>query len=130
MKHWNARGDDLSVNACNEDGESWENVWVTGDHKDVDSANDAAYYPMGSIMVLPGCTAYLFYDRHYEGESHVLRGPEAVYNNHWGVSNGHMSNGPRSFKCRCIQEPINCQPDDGYDVVLVCDNLLGLADAK
>ena len=45
----------------------------------------------------------------------VLRGPEAVYNNHWGVS-GVAADGPESFKCRCIQEPINCQPDDGYDV--------------
>ena len=82
----------------------------------------------------------------------MLRGPEAVYNNHWGVGDSSIyAPGPVSLKCRCIQEPINCEPDDGYDVsrklrcrfyilqlkrilitqvVLVCDNLLGLAAAK
>ena len=46
----------------------------------------------------------------------MLTGPEAVYNNRWGVSGSGAANGPESFKCRCIQEPINCEPDDGYDV--------------
>merc|ERR1712038_667902 len=63
----------------------------------------------------------------YEGDSLVLPGPTAVYNNHWGVGGPP---GPSSFKCRCIQEPISCVPDDEYDVVLVCDNLLGQATTK
>ena len=32
------------------------------------SASGGKYVPMGSIMVLPGCTAYLFKDYNYEGE--------------------------------------------------------------
>ena len=32
------------------------------------SANVGKYVPMGSIMVLPGCTAYLFKDYNYKGE--------------------------------------------------------------
>ena len=37
------------------------------DHGDR-SASAGHYYPMGSIMVLPGCTAYLFKDYNYKGE--------------------------------------------------------------
>ena len=38
-----------------------------GDHTDED-AGVGYYVPMGSIMVLPGCTAYLFMEHNYEGE--------------------------------------------------------------
>ena len=38
-----------------------------GDHSDWE-ASEGHYTPMGSIMVLPGCTAYLFKDHNYEGE--------------------------------------------------------------
>ena len=47
----------------------------------------------------------------------VLRGPDTVYNNQWGIGGtSSFGPGPASFKCRCIQEPINCEPEDGYDV--------------
>ena len=36
--------------------------------------------------------------------------------------------GPRSTRCRCIQKTPDCQPDDGYDPVLVCDNTNGAVD--
>ena len=49
-----------------------------------------------------------------------------MYNNHWGnagCSGGYhppypcgTAPGPRSYKCRCTQEPISCEPEDGYDV--------------
>ena len=41
--------------------------WTWGDHTD-EEAGAGKYYAMGSIMVLPGCTAYLFKDYNYEGE--------------------------------------------------------------
>ena len=41
--------------------------WTWGDHTD-EEAGAGKYYAMGSIMVLPGCTAYLFKDYDYEGE--------------------------------------------------------------
>ena len=41
--------------------------WTWGDHTD-EEAGAGKYYAMGSIMVLPGCTAYLFKDHHYKGE--------------------------------------------------------------
>ena len=43
------------------------NDFTYGDHTDHD-AGDGNYSPMGSIMVLPGCTAYLFKEHNYEGE--------------------------------------------------------------
>ena len=43
------------------------NDFTYGDHTDHD-AGDGNYSPMGSIMVLPGCTAYLFKDYDYEGK--------------------------------------------------------------
>ena len=43
------------------------NDFTYGDHTDHD-AGDGNYSPMGSIMVLPGCTAYLFKDYDYKGK--------------------------------------------------------------
>ena len=37
--------------------------------------------------------------------------------------------GPTSWKCRCLQEPVDCSPEDGWEAVLVCDNTLGLTPA-
>ena len=41
--------------------------YTVGDHTDYDPG-EGSYSAMGSIMVLPGCTAYLFMDSNYEGE--------------------------------------------------------------
>ena len=51
--------------------------------------------------------------------SNVITGPEAVYDNGWGTSDWSNPPGPTSWKCRCIQEPVQCQPEDGYEVGLV-----------
>ena len=40
----------------------------------------------------------------------------------------HLGKGPSSIKCRCVQTLPDCEPEDGYDVVLVCDNTGGLVD--
>jgi len=135
MKTWMDLGDDLSVNACN--GKQYT-------FGELDYNSHSLYVPMGSIMVLPGCTAYLFRDSNYKGERlewdtgsadliadincrKVLTGPEAVYNNTWGrgFKDHSLATGPRSFKCRCTQQPISCTPTDSFDVVLTCDNSRG-----
>ena len=43
------------------------NDFTYGDHTDHD-AGDGNYSPMGLIMVLPGCTAYLFKGYDYKGK--------------------------------------------------------------
>ena len=90
MRKWYEWGDNLSVNACNGEYSTVQllvmfnmcrdeflhsvvtmryegDEFTYGDHSDND-APEGYYSPMGSIMVLPGCTAYLFKDYHYEGE--------------------------------------------------------------
>merc|ERR1719320_1528937 len=65
----------------------------------------------------------------FTGESHVITGPYSVYNNTWGhywFWNHSKPPGPNCWKCRCQQESIECDPEDGYDVVLICDNTMGL----
>ena len=44
-------------------------------------------------------------------------------NNPYFGSNGAIP-GPKSFKCRC-HYPINCVPEDGYEVILQYDNRKG-----
>lgn len=41
---------------------------------------------------------------------------------------GCYGRGPRSIKCRCDQEPIECVPEDGWETVIQCDNINGLTD--
>ena len=62
--------------------------------------------------------------------SQVITGPEAVYDNGWGTSDWSNPPGPTSWKCRCVQEPVLCQPQDSYEVVLVCDNTQGVVTTK
>ena len=64
--------------------------------------------------------------------SEEIEGPDFIYQNTWGHHDvdpdDGFGNGPGAFRCRCIQSPPNCQPEDGYDVVLECDNTGGLVD--
>ena len=50
--------------------------------------------------------------------SQVIQGPAEIFNNSWGVAD--IENGPwvGSSRCRCVQEPINCVPEDEYEVGL------------
>ena len=50
---------------------------LTPDHADIDAPGAWDYdeimtYSMGSIMVLPGCTAYLYHGPHYNGDRFTL----------------------------------------------------------
>ena len=60
----------------------------------------------------------------------VVYGPHFNYKNTWGVrpSKSYRGPGPGALRCRCEQTLPNCEPEDGYDVVLVCDNTGGVVD--
>ena len=153
---WRGWGHELSVNACNgQSVGSWTlyfsthflgETYIKADHVDED-AGWGNYFPWGSIMVKPGCTLYMFKGEEFSGSrwelragqgdddqplhcSNVITGPAAVYDNSWGTSDWTNPPGPTSWKCRCIQEPVQCQPEDRYEVVLVCDNTLGQVTTK
>ena len=119
-------------------------------HDDMDQNAGAGYhYPMGSIFVKPGCTLYMWNGDNYDGDGKVIQGPAEIFRNefgHHGV-NGEGPPGPRGWQCRCIQDPIQCEPEDGYEVdttiqttkhlyhwhyqvILQCDNLDGQTTTK
>merc|ERR1712029_88216 len=111
--YWNEEGDDWPVDACN---------GIKSYAREGDYNPTASYYPMGSIYVQPGCTMYLYEDSNFGGtREEYYEG--LVPNNQHFPSNGAVP-GPKSFKCRCYY-PIDCVPEDGYEVILQYDNKKG-----
>jgi len=72
-------------------------------------------------FIMPGCTMYLYEDDDFAGDREEIYGG-LVPNNQDFVSTGVP--GPKSYKCRCYY-PINCVPEDGYEVILQYDNKKG-----
>ena len=68
-------GHDLSVRGCN--GCSIANYVDIPHGIDLDAGN-GYHYPMGSIMVKPGCTLYVFHDHNYGGSCDIYDGPTIV----------------------------------------------------
>lgn len=79
------------------------------------------YFPMGSILVKPGCTMYLFKYPYFSGES-VKIGAGSVFDNKDFYQNPYYPAGPGSFACTCYQDPIDCTASDDWETVVVCDN--------
>ena len=76
--YWRGWGGEHSVSACNgNDITNHNSIHLlylnldrskeVSDHKDA-TQDDTHLYPMGSIMVKPGCTLYLYRDPNYSGE--------------------------------------------------------------
>jgi len=102
-----------------------------GDDLDAGCINNL-YYPTGSIIVKAGCVLYGWNQCGYTGTRREYPGP-GVYPNGcpdpyntdtcprelWdGVHGwGHVS-----IKCRCEQEAIVCEPEDGWERIMQCDN--------
>jgi len=127
-KFWDSKGGDYAVDSCNwdygyrtiPDGEEWIGQQVDGMQYS---------YSMGSIFVKPGCSLYMYRNYGYSGESHVISGPAEIYKNTY-YPNGNSVPGPRSYKCRCIQKKIDCEPEDSYEVVLWCDGRDAVVETK
>merc|ERR1719450_1206222 len=121
---WYEWGGSYAVDSCNGD------FINHADGHDF-SANDGYYFLMGSIFVKPGCTMYMYKGYGYSGESHVISGPAEVYRNtHWDFGSGNNAPGPRSYKCRCIQKKVDCEPEDSDEVILWCDGRNAVVDTK
>merc|ERR1719270_2164578 len=100
-----------------------------------DADLDPAYFSyFGGLIVKAGCTLYGYSDHGYTGDRIEYNGPatfpDACTGSHcppW--TNGEAWGFP-SFKCRCQQDPIICQPSDHYVTIMQCDNSNNDVEAK
>lgn len=113
-------GHALGVRGCNDCPLS--GAFDLGDKDDYD-AGPNRLFPMGSVMVKPGCTLYVFHENNYAGSYDRYDGP-AIYSKVESGSNPTTpgcAKGNPSLKCRCGMKPVSCTPDDKFEVVLRCD---------
>ena len=106
-------GGQFSVNSCN----GGRYTYFDGDEMDAGSGH---MYPFGSLLVMPGCTFYMFKGSYSDGIS--VTAPY-IYDSTWGHGSAQgFPNGPQSWICSCKQEPISCSPSDGWEVIflLIC----------
>ncbi len=119
---WQGPGDDDAIQACTECEEFGEAHLEDGYSY---SQPEGQYYPIGSLITMPGCTFYGFGDYNYAGD--VYPYDEGTYPNVGGNYEGDTDHcgttltGYPSYKCECIQKMIECDPSDDYVTVLVCD---------
>jgi len=130
---WSGLGHDSPLNSCIDcDGVSWPEAeeWLYPDGSDK-TTEPEMYFHVGSFLVKPGCTVTGFVEANYEGEFRDFYGTLLESNNQWG-HNFLDSTSPTcgrwgwgSQKCRCQQKMPDCVPVDGWDAVLVCNNVDG-----
>merc|ERR1711963_646427 len=81
-------------------------------------AGDGYHYPVGSVIVRPGCTFYQFHESHYNGNWKTFEGP------------GDCAKGERSIMCRCGMRHFSCVPEDRFEVVMLCDATQAQSDVE
>jgi len=95
------------------------------DNVDMDAAG--GFYIIGGLIVKAGCTLYGYSEPGFDGDLIQYDGPATFPNGCTGNSCPPVKNsinwGFSSFKCRCRQEPIICQPSDHYVTIMQCDNM-------
>jgi len=79
---------------------------------------------MGSVMVKPGCTFYVYHETNFGGGYEKYDGPTIVSrvdSGHNSADDASCARGWPSFQCRCGMTPVSCVPEDKFNVVLTCD---------
>ena len=67
-----------------------------------DDSSDVGIYPIGSLIVRPGCTFYQFWESHYNGVWTVYEGPGIWPKIEKGYEfPGGCARGTPSYMCRC-----------------------------
>jgi len=119
---WWDWGDEEPIRGCNGNQQNYM------DNTDYD-CDDGKLKPVGSLMVKAGCTFYGYKDYHYKGSLIKYTGPATFPNGCSGGScppdkaeDSSIANGFHSFQCRCLQDPIICQPTDEWVTIIQCDN--------
>lgn len=135
---YQGEGHDSPLNSCVDcDGVSWPEGESFMEPDGVDYTTEPeSYVHVGSFLVKPGCTLTGFVEANYEGEFRDFYGTLLESNNDWGhhyldsTSPGCGRYGWGSYKCRCQQKMPDCVPVDGWDTVLVCNNVDGNTELK
>lgn len=113
-----------SVTGCQGSKQTWVNNERT--------PNRGGFTPMGSIAVMPGCHLYMYSGAGVSGYTGQLKilSSGFVYQNNFGATgvNPSFGHGPTAHICECEQETISCDPTDGYDTIVTCDNTEGTVD--
>jgi len=122
-------GDDLEIRGCN--GCSIQEYGDLNDGFDQD-AGDGRQFPVGSLIVRPGCTFYQFHESHYNGGWNVYEGPGIwpKIENGPNSENAGCAKGRPGIMCRCSMRHFSCVPEDGFDVVLDCDATNAIVDTE
>ena len=102
-------GHDLPLHGCN--GCSLQNYADIPEGTNLD-AGSGMQYPLGSLIVRPGCTFYQFHEDHYNGGWNVYEGPgvwSKIVNGPDSVTDG-CAKGRPGIMCRCSMRHFSCVP--------------------
>jgi len=114
---------DIPLEACIYD-------WMKSDYMDGydEDHPSSSFEEFGGLIVKAGCTLYAYSESGYTGDRIEYNGPATFPD---ACTGGHCPPdkegtvlywGFPSFKCRCQQDPIICQPSDHYVTIMQCDN--------
>ncbi len=88
-------------------------------------------YPIGSLIVMPGCTYTGYLKHEFDGQSIIHEGPLTIpflmdfVSVYYEVCD-QIVFGHKSYTCDCIQKLVTCEePADQFVEVATCDNLDG-----
>jgi len=122
---WHGHGHDIAELGCNGDG------WYVPAGTRITTVNDYQCYPMGSIVVNPGCRLILFEYHNFQGRYRILGSktyPKIPYEWAWWVSVTEPYRYVpcfRSFLSSCQQTYPNCVPEDDWVTIKYLDNKEG-----
>jgi len=128
---WN---NDIPLEACNE--RSLNDTFMDGFDSNL---GDGQFRAFGGTIVKAGCTIYGYELSHFEGNHHDYNGPATFANGcpyldddqcHDTMWENDAYWGWPSYRCRCQQDPIICQPTDQWVVIMQCDNTNNDVEAK
>jgi len=119
---YSGAGSAYDVDACNDCYGSTGFHYTYHDQTESDSGI-CCYWPIGSLIIRPGCQIYLYSDVGYHGDV-TTYGPGIHPNLHGPVDEltGNNCYGWKGYKCRCQMTPPVCDPIDSYHTVFQCDN--------
>merc|ERR1719385_664910 len=74
---------------------------------------------------MPGCTLYMWTGHKYQGHHNPVTG--FIFSNGFGnePKDKTLGPGPTSAICECGHQAVSCEPSDGWETIVTCDNTGG-----